>query len=61
MADHDRTKMNAAAGLANEALEELLDRDDLRPGVEAVQAWWREQHETAGGRRLAKVLLGRWT
>ncbi|UCE18587.1 MAG: hypothetical protein JSV84_17330 [Gemmatimonadota bacterium] len=46
---------------ANEASEELETIKEEHPdGVKAVEEWTKRWVKTAGYKRLAKILAGRW-
>ena len=58
MAEFDATKMDNAAKQADAELEQIKE---LHPeGVKAVQDWMKKWFNSAGYKRLGKILADRW-
>ncbi len=58
MAEFDATKMDEAANKAQEELDDIREKNE--EGVKAVEDWVKKWVRTAGYKRLAKILAGRW-
>jgi len=58
MAEFDAKKMNEAANDASIEIEEI--REKHPEGVKAVEDWMKKWVPSAGYKRLAKVLAGKW-
>lgn len=58
MAEFDAKKMDDAANDASLELEEI--REKYEDGVKAIEDWAKKWVPTAGYKRLAKILAGRW-
>ncbi|MFC1905533.1 hypothetical protein ACFLXL_01850 [Chloroflexota bacterium] len=58
MAEFDAKKMNDAADSALEELDKI--KEEHEDGVKAVEDWVKKWVSSAGYKRLAKILAGRW-
>lgn len=58
MPEFDKTKMDNAANDASIELETI--RGEHADGVKAVEDWVKKWLPSAGYKRLAKILAGRW-
>jgi len=58
MAEFDATKMNDAANDASLELETI--RGEYPEAVKAIEDWTKKWVTSAGYKRLAKILAGRW-
>ncbi len=58
MAEFDKKKMDDAANDASIDLEKI--REEYPDGVKAVEDWVKKWFLSAGYKRLAKILAGRW-
>jgi hypothetical protein len=58
MAEFDAKKMDDAANDASLELEKI--REEYEDGVKAVEEWAKKWVPSAGYKRLAKILAGRW-
>jgi len=58
MAEFDAKKMDDAANDASLELEEI--REKYQDGVKAIEDWVKKWVPTAGYKRLAKILAGKW-
>ena len=58
MAEFDAKKMNDAANDASLELETI--REKHADGVEDIEDWAKKWVSSAGYKRLAKILAGRW-
>jgi hypothetical protein len=58
MAEFDAKKMNDAANDASLEIEEI--REKYPDGVKAIEDWMKKWVASAGYKRLAKILAGRW-
>jgi hypothetical protein len=58
MPEFDAKKMDEAANDASLELEKI--REKYPDGVEAMEEWSKKWVPSAGYKRLAKILAGRW-
>lgn len=58
MAEFDKKKMDDAANDASVDLEKI--KEEYPDGVKAVEDWVKKWFLSAGYKRLAKILAGRW-
>lgn len=58
MADFDSSKMDSAANDASTELDAI--REEHPEGVKAVEDWMKKWYQSAGYKRLGKILADRW-
>lgn len=58
MAEFDASKMDDAANKASKELDVIKEKH--QDGVKAVEDWAKRWVPSAGYKRLAKILAGRW-
>ena len=58
MADFDSSKMDSAANDASTELDVI--REEHSEGVKAVEDWMKKWYQSAGYKRLGKILADRW-
>jgi len=58
MAEFDAKKMDDAANDASLELEEIKEK--YQDGVKAIEDWVKKWVRSAGYKRLAKILAGKW-
>ena len=58
MAEFNAKKMDDAANDASLDLEKI--REEYSDGVKAIEEWAKKWVPSAGYKRLAKILAGRW-